>query len=59
VYVGARQSTTGFSQVEVDFDVSRHVKVLTRLGNGTASTQGVTPENDPGNSIGIMYQFEF
>jgi len=59
VYVGARQSTTGFSQVEVDVDLSKHLKLQTRLGNGTATTQGTTPENDPGSRVGLTYQFEY
>ncbi len=59
VFVGAKQSTTGFSQVEVDVDLSKHLKLQTRLGNGTATEQGTTPENDPGSSIGLMYQFEY
>ena len=59
VFVGAKQSTTGFSQVEVDVDLSKHLKLQTRLGNGTATTQGTTPENDPGSSVGLAYQFEY
>jgi translocation and assembly module TamB len=59
VYVGARESTNGFSQVQVDVDLSKRLKLQTRLGNGSASTQGATPENDPGSSIGLMYQFEY
>jgi len=59
VFVGAKQSTTGFTQLEVDVDLSKHLKLQTRLGNGTATTQGTTPENDPGSSVGIMYQFEY
>jgi translocation and assembly module TamB len=59
VFVGAKQSTTGFSQAEVDVDLSKHLKLQTRLGNGTATTQGTTPENDPGSSIGLTYQFEY
>jgi translocation and assembly module TamB len=59
VFVGAKQSTTGFSQVEVDVDLSKHLKLQTRLGNGTATTQGTTPENDPGSSLGLTYQFEY
>jgi translocation and assembly module TamB len=59
VFVGAKESTTGFSQVEVDVDLSKHLKLQTRLGNGTATTQGVTPENDPGSSVGMVYQFEY
>jgi hypothetical protein len=29
------------------------------LGNGTASVQGTTPDNDPGSSVGLRYQFEY
>ena len=28
-------------------------------GDGTAITQGTTPENDPGSSIGLKYQIEY
>jgi translocation and assembly module TamB len=59
VFVGAKQSTTGFSQMEVDVDLSKHLKLQTRVGNGTATTQGTTPENDPGSSIGMVYQFQY
>ena len=59
VFVGAKQSTTGFTQVEVDVDLSKHLKLQSRLGNGTATTQGTTPENDPGSSVGLLYQFEY
>jgi translocation and assembly module TamB len=59
VFVGATQSTTGFSQAEVDVDLTKHLKLQTRLGNGTATTQGTTPENDPGSSVGVAYQFEY
>jgi len=59
VFVAAKQSTTGFSQVEVDVDLSKHLKLQTRLGNGTATTQGITPENDPGSSVGMVYQFQY
>ena len=59
VFVAARQSTTGFSQAEVDVELSKHLKLQTRLGNGTATTQGITPENDPGSSVGMVYQFQY
>jgi len=59
VFVAARESTTGFSQMEVDVDLSKHLKLQTRVGNGTATTQGITPENDPGSSIGMVYQFQY
>jgi translocation and assembly module TamB len=59
VFVAARQSTTGVTQLVVDVDLSRGLKVRTRLGNGSTTAQGVTPENDPGSSIGISYQFQY
>jgi translocation and assembly module TamB len=58
IYVEGKQSTTGQSQVEVDVDLTKHLKLQTRLGNGTA-VQGTTPENDPGSSVGLSYQFEY
>jgi translocation and assembly module TamB len=59
VYVEGKQTTAGTSQVQVDVDLTKHLKLQTRLGNSTAVTQGTTPENDPGSSIGLQYQFEY
>jgi translocation and assembly module TamB len=59
VYVEAKQTTTGASQLEADVDLTKHLKLQTRLGNGTSSVLGVTPENDPGSSVGLLYQFEY
>jgi translocation and assembly module TamB len=59
VYVEGKQTTTGTSQVQVDVDLTKRLKLQTRLGNGTATVQGTTPENDPGSSIGLSYQFEY
>jgi translocation and assembly module TamB len=59
VFVGAKRSTSGVSQALVDVDLSKHLKLQTRVGNGTATTQGTTPDNDPGSSVGIRYQFEY
>ncbi|MEP6885753.1 MAG: translocation/assembly module TamB domain-containing protein [Gammaproteobacteria bacterium] len=59
VYVEAKQSTTGTSQLEADVDLTKHLKLQTRLGNGTATVIGTTPENDPGSSIGLIYQFDY
>jgi translocation and assembly module TamB len=59
VYIEAKQSNTGTSQLEADVDLTKRLKLQTRLGNGTASVQGTTPENDPGSSIGLIYQFEY
>ena len=59
IYVEGKQTTAGTSQVQVDVDLTKHLQLQTRLGNGAAvSTQGTTPENDPGSSIGLSYHFE-
>ena len=59
VYVEAKQTTLGTSQLETDVELSKHLKLQTRLGSRTASVQGTTPENDPGSSVGLVYQFEY
>ena len=59
VYVAATHTTQGASQIRVDIALTRHLKIETRLGNGTASTQGTTPQNDPGSSIGLWYQLRY
>lgn len=59
IYLEAKQSTTGTSQLEADVDLTKHLKLQTRLGNGTASVTGTTPENDPGSSVGLIYQFDY
>ena len=59
IYVAAMHTTQGTSQIRVDIDLSRHLKLETRLGNGTATTQGTTPQNDPGSSIGLAYQLRY
>lgn len=59
VYVAATQTTNGTSQIQVNVDLSEYLKLQTRLGNGTATAQGTTPENDPGSSIGIAWQMPY
>jgi translocation and assembly module TamB len=59
VYVGAKQSTSGGTQAKVQVDLTKHLKVQATLGTGTTTAQGVTPDNDPGSSIGLLYQFEY
>ena len=59
VYIEGKQSTTGTSQLEADIDLTKRLKLQTKLGNGTASVQGTTADNDPGSSIGLIYQFEY
>jgi translocation and assembly module TamB len=59
VYVGVKENTTGASKVDVDVDLTKRLKLQASLGNGTTTAQGVTPENDPGSSLGLAYQFEY
>jgi translocation and assembly module TamB len=60
VFVAVKETTTGQTHVAVDVDLTKHLKLQTRLGSGGTSTnQGATPENDQGSSIGLAYQFEY
>jgi translocation and assembly module TamB len=59
VFVAVKESTTGNSQLVVDVDLTKHLKLQTKLGNGNTTAQGTTPENDPGSSVGLAYQFEY
>ena len=59
IYVEAKQTTNGTSQLQADVDLTKHLTLQTRLGNGTASVQGTTPESDPGSSVGLIYKFEY
>jgi translocation and assembly module TamB len=59
VFVGVKESTTGNTQLGVDVDLAKRLKLQAKLGNGQNSAQGTTPENDPGSSIGIAYQWEY
>lgn len=59
IYVGAKQTTNGLTQAQVQVDLSRSWKLQTTLSTGGGTVQGVTPQNDPGSSIGMSYQFEF
>lgn len=59
VYVGAKESTNGLTQAQVQVDITRQLKVQTTLSTGGGTVQGATPENDPGSSVGISYQFQY
>jgi translocation and assembly module TamB len=59
VYIGAKQSTTGNTQAQVQVDLTKSLKLQTTLGTGGGTVQGATPQNDPGSSIGLTYQFEY
>jgi translocation and assembly module TamB len=58
VYIGAKQSTNGTTQAQVQVDLTKSLKLQTTLGTG-GTVQGATPQNDPGSSVGLSYQFEY
>jgi translocation and assembly module TamB len=59
VYIGARQSTSGTTQARVQVDLTRRLKLETTAGSGGGTLQGTTPENDPGTTVGLIYQIEY
>jgi translocation and assembly module TamB len=60
VYVGAKQNTQGGTQAQVQIDLTKNLKLQATLGmGGTVPVQGTTPDNDPGSSVGLSYQFEY
>ncbi len=60
VYVGARQSTSGSgTQAQVQVDLTKRLKLNTVVGTGGTVTGTTTPENDPGSSVGLTYQFQY
>ena len=60
VYVGAKQATSGGgSQAEVQVDLTKRLKLQTTVGTGGATTGIITPENDPGSSVALKYQFQY
>jgi translocation and assembly module TamB len=60
VYVGAKQATSGGgTAAEVQIDLTKRLKATAQLATGGGSVQGATPDNDPGSTIGLSYQFEY
>ena len=60
VFIGAKQATSGGgTAAEVQIDLTRHLKAQAQLATGGGSVQGATPDNDPGSTIGLSYQFEY
>ncbi len=60
VFVGAKQATSGGgTAAEVQVDLTKRLKATAQLATGGGSVQGATPENDPGSTIGLSYQFEY
>jgi translocation and assembly module TamB len=59
IYVGTKQGTSGGTQAQVQVDLTKHLKAESTLGTGGTPATGVTPDNDPGSSVGLTYQFEY
>ncbi|NHN88524.1 translocation/assembly module TamB domain-containing protein [Acetobacter conturbans] len=60
VYVGAKQATSGSgTQAQVQVDLTKHLKLNTTVGTGGNVTGFTTPENDPGSSVGVLWQYRY
>ncbi|MDE7546800.1 translocation/assembly module TamB domain-containing protein [Acetobacter fabarum] len=60
VYVGAKQATSGSgTQAQVQVDLTNHLKLNTTVGSGGSVTGFTTPENDPGSSVGLIWQYRY
>ena len=60
VYVGAKQSTSGAgTQAQVQINLTRRLKLNSTVGTGGTVTGTTTPENDPGSSVGLKYEFDY
>lgn len=60
VYVGAKQATGGGgTSAQVQIDLTRRLKLATQVGTGGPTTGAITPENDPGTSVALKYQFNY
>lgn len=60
VYVGTKQGTSGGTQAQVQVDLTKHLKLESQLGTGGGvPATGVTPDNDPGSSVGLTWQLEY
>lgn len=60
VYVGAKQSLSGGTQVQVQVDLTRRLKAQATLSTMTdaTATKGSAAQ-DNGSSVGLSYQFEY
>jgi translocation and assembly module TamB len=59
VYLGTKQGTSGGTQAQVQIDLAKHLKLESTVGTGGTPATGATPNNDPGTSVGLTYQFEY
>lgn len=60
VYVGARQSLAGSTQVQVQVDLTKQLKAQATVSTGTnaTATKGSAAQ-DNGSSVGLSYEFEY
>jgi translocation and assembly module TamB len=60
VYVGAKQSLSGSTQVQVQVDLTKHLKAQATVSTGTnaTATKGNAAQ-DNGSSAGLSYEFEY
>jgi translocation and assembly module TamB len=56
-----QQGVSGGSQAQVQIDLLKGLKLQGTVGTGGQPTgsETITPENDPGSSVGLTYQFEY
>ncbi len=59
VYVGATESMSGSTRGQVEIDLTKRLKLYTKLGTGGGTVTGATPQDDPSGSVGLRYQFEY
>jgi translocation and assembly module TamB len=62
VYVGVKQGISGDSQAQVQVDLTKGLKLQGTVGAGGGATTGAAgadPNNDPGSSVGLTYQFDY
>jgi translocation and assembly module TamB len=59
VYIGAKQFENGPTQAQVQINLTKRLKLQTTLATGGGTLQGATPQNDPGSSVGLSYQFDY
>ena len=57
VFLGARQSASGGTQANVQFDITKGLKLETTAGMGGGNPQG--GQDTSGSSVGLTYQFEY
>lgn len=59
VYVGASASAGGATHAQVQINLTKRLKLKTTVGTGGGTVTGATPQDNPGSSVGLTYQFEY